>query len=99
MRGTVRRMNDVPDFRPTFIDDVPLRKRIVSEPVTRNDDFVPVNGFNRCCFPYPVVSRPANLENNRIAKRQLSHVPLPPMFLPAGFVSSQPMIEQAKWPS
>ncbi|MGY3621018.1 hypothetical protein [Bradyrhizobium sp. USDA 10063] len=92
-------MNDVPDFGATFVDDVPLRKRVVSEPVTRNDDFVSVNGFNRCWFPYPVVGRPANLQDNRVAKRQLWHIPLPPIFLPAGLVSSQPMIEQAKWPS
>ncbi|MCA1454601.1 hypothetical protein I6F35_15420 [Bradyrhizobium sp. BRP22] len=77
MRDTVRRVNDVSDLGPTFIDDIPLRKDVVSEPVTRNDDLVSVNSLNRCCFSYPVVGRPTYLKNNWIAKRQLSHVPLP----------------------
>jgi hypothetical protein len=92
-------VNDVSDFGSTFIDDVPLRKSVVSEPVTRNDHFVSVDTFYCCRFFYSVVSRPANLENNRIAKRQLSHIPCPPIVLPAGLVSLQSAIEQAKWPS
>jgi hypothetical protein len=59
-------VNDVPDFGATFIDDVPLRKNVVLEPVTRNDDFVPVNGVNRRHFPNPVVGWPANLQDSTL---------------------------------